>query len=77
MHLQARHVGHISTINPDTPTNLAAAGRATTSPNINNPQRSKVEWYEKGKICAGFASQPNEQETFDSKKACVCSSIET
>ena len=58
------------------PTNLSASGHATTSSNINNPQRSKVEWSEKEKICAGFASQPNEQETFDSKKACVCSSIE-
>ena len=37
MRLQAQHVGGISTINLDTQTKLAAAGRATTSPNINNP----------------------------------------
>ena len=51
MHLQAHHVGGISTINHDTQTNLVVAGCATTSPNINNPPRSKVEWYEKEKIC--------------------------
>ena len=51
MHLHACHAGDISTINHDTKTNLDAIGCATTSPNINNPPISKVEWYEKEKIC--------------------------
>jgi len=51
MHLQACHDGGISTINHDTQTNLAAVGRGTKSPNIKNPQWSKVKWYEKEKIC--------------------------
>ena len=43
MHLQAHHIGGISTIIPNSPTNPVAASRATTTPNINNPPKSKVK----------------------------------
>ena len=61
MHLQARHVGGISTINHDTQTNLAAVGRATTSPNINNPPRSKVKWRKRGRSNDVLAKGVNAQ----------------
>jgi len=43
MYLQAHHIGGISTIIPNSPTNPVAASRATTAPNINNPPKSKVK----------------------------------
>jgi glyoxylase-like metal-dependent hydrolase (beta-lactamase superfamily II) len=50
MHLHAYHIGGISMIIPDTPPNPVAVSRATT-PNINNPLKSKVKGHKKRKIC--------------------------
>ena len=41
--MQPHRIGGISTIIPNSPTNPAAASRATTAPNINDPPKYKVK----------------------------------
>ena len=73
MHLWAHHVGGISTINPDTQTNLTVAGHTTTSPNINHHQDQKLNGMEKRKyaIAKGMNAQANRN------KCRICKSTES